>query len=310
MTLSRRTWLAASLAPLLRAGDEAAWINRLGGSVRRDASGAVIRINLGSTWINDTEMLDLLAFKKLVQLDLSHTRISDEGLLHLHPAAQIEDLNLLYTEQITDLGLNAIKGWRKLKALNVRGTRVADDTLAIVSQLTQLEALDLANTNVTDNGLENLAPLTHLRHLALGRTRVDESTLGMLRLLSTLESLDLSGPRGTVRNQRGRAGGALPDALVSAIAELKELRTLKLGHSEIDGMGLRKLAVLVKVEKLGLECCPRVNDAALKELADWKSLKYLDVQETKVTPGAVAALEAAHPGIQILSGPFEGIPTG
>jgi internalin A len=310
MTLSRRALLAASLVPLLRAGDETAWITRLGGSVRRDASGVVTAVNLGSTWINDAEMLDLLAFKKLVELDLSHTRISDEGLLRLHPAAQIEDLDLLYTEQITDLGMNAIKGWRKLKRLNVRGTRVADDTLAIVSQLTQLEALDIANTNVTDNGLENLAPLTHLKHLALGRIRVDESTLGMLRLLSTLESLDLSGPRGSVRNQRGRASGPLPDALVSAIADLRELRTLRLGHSEIDGMGLRKLAVLGKVEKLGLEGCSRIDDAALKELAAWKSLKYLDVEETKATPGAVAALEAAHPGIQILSGPFEASPTG
>ena len=76
---------------------------------------------------------------------------------------------------------------------------------------------------------------------------------------------------------------------------------LKLGHSEIDGAGLRKLAVLKKVEKLGLECCPRVDDAALRELAAWKTLKYLDVQETKTTPAGVAALEAELPGIQILS---------
>jgi hypothetical protein len=46
-----------------------------------------------------------------------------------------------------------------------------------------------------------------------------------------------------------------------------------------------------------------VNDDAMKELAAWKNLKYLDVQETKVTPTAVANLQAAKPGIQILSGP-------
>jgi hypothetical protein len=298
--IARRAFFAASLAPLLRASDDSGWISRLGGNVQRDANGDVMVVNLGGTWINDAEMLDLVAFKKIVRLDLSHTRISDEGLLRLAPAAQIEDLNLLYAEQITDLGMNAIKGWRRLKALNVRGTRIADDTLAIVSRLIQLEALDIANTNVSDAGLENLAPLTHLKHLALGRTRVDESTLAMLRLLSTLESLDLSGPRGSVRNQRGRSSGPLPDALVSAIADLKELRILKLGHSEIDRVGLRRLAVLEKAEKLGLECCPRVDDTTLRELAAWKSLKYLDVQETKVTPAGVAALQAARPGIQIL----------
>ena len=100
----------------------------------------------------------------------------------------------------------------------------------------------------------------------------------------------------------------MPVALVSSLAELKELRVIRLGHSEIDGMGLRKLAILSKVEKLGLECCPRIDDAALKELVAWKTLKYLDVQETKASPAGVAALAALVPGIQILSGPFQGNP--
>lgn len=302
MTWSRRTLLSASLARVLLAGGEAAWIARLGGAVERDAAGNVTAINLGDTWINDTDILDLLAFKKLARLDLSHTRISDEGLLRLKPARQIEDLNLLYAELITDLGMNAIKGWRQLKRLNVRGTRIANDTLAIVSELGQLESLDIANTRVTDSGLENLAALTRLKSLALGRSGISESAMGIVRLLSTLEWLDLSGP---ARNQRGRAGGAMQqDAVLSGIAALQGLRTLKLGHSDVDARGLRKLAVLERTEKLGLECCPRVNDEAMQELAAWKSLKYLDVQETKVTQAAVASLQAAKPGIQILCGPF------
>src|SRR5580704_2404571 len=108
MTLSRRTLLSASFSPLLLAGDESAWITRLGGAVQRDGAGNVTAINLGDTWVNDTDILDLLAFKRLQKLDLSHTRISDEGLLRLKPARQIEDLNLLYAELITDLGMNAI----------------------------------------------------------------------------------------------------------------------------------------------------------------------------------------------------------
>jgi len=306
MILSRRSWLSACLAPVLRAGDNADWIAGLKGSVQRDGAGAVIAINLGSTWVNDMEMLDLLAYRKLQRLDLSHTRISDEGLLRLKPASQIEDLNLLYAEQITDLGMNAIRNWRKLKKLNVRGTRIADETMQTAGELRQLEFLDVANTNITDSGLENLAPLTGIKHLALGRSRLSESAMGMLGVLSTLESLDLSGPRAVARNQRGRAGGPMPDSLIAAISALKELRALKLGYSEIDASGLRRLAVLERVEKLGLECCPRVDDGALKELAAWKSLKYLDVQETRATEAGIAVLRAARPGIQILSGPSSG----
>jgi len=307
MTLSRRMLLSASLAPLLRAGDETGWIARLGGSVQRDAAGSVTAINLGDTWVNDAEVLDLLRFSKLARLDLSHTRISDEGLLSLKPAGQIEDLNLLYAELITDLGMNAIKGWRRLKRLNVRGTRISDDTLLIVSELGQLESLDLANTRITDNGLESLASLTRLKHLVLGRAQISESAMEMLRVLSTLESLDLSGP---ARNQRGKASGAMQDSLVSAIAGLQELRVLKLGYSDIDARGLHSLAALEKVEKLGLECCPRVDDKGLGELAAWKSLKFLDIQETKVTQAGIAALQAARPGIRILSGPAGAAPSG
>ena len=194
------------------------WITRLGGAVQRDGAGDVTAINLGDTWVNDTDILDLLAFKKLQKLDLSHTRISDEGLLSLKPARQIEDLNLLYAELITDLGMNAVKGWRQLKRLNVRGTKIANDTLVIVGDLVHLESLDIANTRITDSGLENLAPLTRLKSLALGRSGISESAMGILRLLSTLEFLDLSGP--VVSQRRGRASGAMQDSMVSAITAL------------------------------------------------------------------------------------------
>ena len=127
MTLSRRLLISASLAPLLRAGEETAWIARLGGRVERDAAGSIVGIYLGDTFVNDEEILDLPAFRKLRRLDLSHIRVSDEGLLRLKPAAQIEDLSLLYAELITDLGMNAVKGWPRLKRLNVRGTRTGDD---------------------------------------------------------------------------------------------------------------------------------------------------------------------------------------
>src|SRR6185295_3067303 len=231
----------------------------------------------------------------LERLDLSHTRISDEGLLRLGPARNIRELDLFYAEQITDLGMNAIKGWRSLKKLDVRGTRVADDTLVIVGELRQIEWLEIANTSVTDAGLENLAPLTSLRHLGRGRSRVSDAAAGIIRLLSTLESIDLGGPRGTARNQRNRGIGPLPPALISALSELKELRVVKFGHSEADADALRKLADLPNVEKLGLEGCRAVDDKALEALAGWKRLQFLDVQETKVTESGVAKFRASRP---------------
>jgi hypothetical protein len=280
------------------------WVDGLGGRVDRDAAGEITGVHLRGTWVSDTELLDLARLPKLERVDLSHTRITDEGLLHLKPARQIKDLNLYYAEQVTDQGITAIRGWKNLKRLNLRGTRVSDGSLAIIGGLTQLEALDIAYTEFTDNGLDALVPLTQLKELAIGRSKLGKNALEVLRLLPTLESLDLGGPHPGAGGLRSKEGTPMPDDLPTAIATLKQLRTLRLSYSQIGADGLRILSTLERVEKLALEGSARVDDQALVELAKWKSLRYLDVQATKVTAQGVAGLEKAKPGIVVLSGPF------
>lgn len=281
------------------------WIAELGGKAEHDPTGNVVAANLRGSWINDAEMIGLARLPHLERLDLSHTRITDEGMLHLKTAPKITDLNLFYAELLTDQGLTAIREWKHLKRLNLRGTRISDGTLEIVSRLTGLEALDIANTQVTDNGLDRLITLTSLRELALGRGRLNENALEVLRMLPTLTHLDLSGARAAPPDmgRRRGAGGAMPESMVRAMAELKDLRVLRVGYSNISGDGLKILSALEKVEKLGLESCTRIDDEAAAELANWKSLRYVDLQETRVTPQGVEALRKAKPGLVILASP-------
>jgi internalin A len=301
--ISRRIAFFLLFAGQALCADRLDWVGGLGGRIERDAAGNVTGVHLGRTWVEDSELPDLAGLPKLARLDLSHTRITDEGLLYLKSATQIEDLNLYYAEQITDQGMNAIKGWKQLKGLNVRGTRISDGALAIIGTLTGLVSLDIADTQITDNGLDSLVSLTQLREFSLGRSKVGDNALEVLRLMTTLESLDLSGPRPGAGGKREKGGTPLAEAVPQAISALKELRVLKLAHSRITADGLRILSSLDRVEKLGLAGCGLVDDRALAELARWKSLKYLDVQATKVTPQGVAGLQNAKPGIVILSGP-------
>ena len=298
---SLRILVLLAVLPLF-AGSSPDWVEGIGGKVDRDPAGDVIGLRLRGTWVTDTELLDVARLPKLELLDLSHTRITDEGLLHLKPAKQIRDLNLYYAEQITDQGMAAIRDWKNLKHLNVRGTRVFDGTLAIVSGLTQLEALDIAYTQITDNGLDGLVPLTKLKELSIGRSKLNKNALEVLRLLPTLEYLDLGGPHPGSGGYRAKPGTPMPDDVPRAISELKQLRVLKMNYSEITADGLRILAALDQVEKLSLTGSSHVDDLAMAQLAHWKSLQYLDVQGTKVTTHGVAALEKAKPGIVILSG--------
>src|SRR5262249_2886257 len=260
-------------------------------------------VNLRGSWINDADMIELARLPDLERLDLSHTRISDEGMLNLKPAPKIKDLNLFYSEWITDQGLTAIKGWKHLTRLNVRGTRISDGRLEIVSHMPGLEALDVAHTEITDLGLDHLIALVNLKELSVGRGRLSEPGLVTLRVLPALTYLDLSGARPTPPDTPGaRTPAGMPDETVKALSELKELRVLHLGYSAITADGLRTLSALDKVEKLGLQGCSRVDDAALAELAKWHSLKYLDVQEDPVTEKGLAELRKAKPAIRILSG--------
>jgi internalin A len=302
----KRVLLLLSVAGLLCAADTTDWVVSMGGTAQRDAAGNVVALNFRGTWIDDVEMVDVARFAHLERLDLSHTRITDEGMLHLKSATGIRELNLYYAEQITDQGMTAIKNWKMLKRLNLRGTRIANGTLEIVGHMPQLEALDVANTQITDNGMDLLITLTHLQELALGRSRVGEGDLAFLRMLPTLTYLDLSGAR-PVPPDMGGAGrrapavAIMPQKTIQALAELKNLRVLKLGFSGISTSDLKALSTLENVEKLGLEECPRVDDSTLAELVNWKSLKYLDLQATKVTPNGVEALRKAKPGMVILT---------
>jgi Leucine-rich repeat (LRR) protein len=288
--------------------DSTDWIASLGGKVEKNSQGHIVAVNLRGTWVNDVELIDLARLPNLERLDLSHTRITDEGMRHLKTATSIRELKLYFAEQITDQGMTAIKDWKMLKRLDVRGTRISNGTLEILSHMSQLEALDIANTQVTDNGMDFLIALTGLKELALGRSRAGEADLSFLRMLPSLTYLDLSGARPLPPDMGGAKRRVPPPPVMSqktldALAELRNLRTLKLGYSGISSGDLKDLSTLQNVEKLGLEECSRVDDAAVALLAHWKSLKYVDLQATKITPEGVEMLRKARPGIQVLHTP-------
>jgi hypothetical protein len=94
----------------------------------------------------------------------------------------------------------------------------------------------------------------------------------------------------------------MPEETLKAFTELKSLRVLNLGFSQINVDGIRTLRSLEHVEKLGLQGCARIDDSALDELAKWKTLKYVDLQEDPVSEKALAALRHARPDIKTLSG--------
>jgi len=329
----RRHWgsaLPAVLYYLLRFGAPAPaadvktardvkWVEDTGGAVIRDAAGRITGVDLRGSWVTDTDLRELVRLPHLSYLDLSLTRITDQGMQELKNAPGIVDLNLYYAEYVTDEGLAAIKGWKKLKRLNVRGAKISDTTLEHISGIKTLESVNVGSAMVTDVGIERLASLPNLKELSIGGNELGDAGLHALRQIPGLTYLDLGGRQGTDSNIWSVN---MTDAGLDAVLTLKELRDLRLGCSGV-GVGtegirfatvssmnvsarwLERMKALPKLEKLKLQGCAKVDDEAIPVLAALPNLREVDLKGTAVTEQGIAALRAAKPKAQIYHGPWE-----
>jgi hypothetical protein len=287
-----KNWILIA-APVVLLAAAPHWIESLGGRVERDPQGRIVAASLRATWITDGDLVELAALPNLQRLNLSQTRITDQGLVYLKTAPALRDVNLAYAEKIGDPAHAVIRDWKHLQRLSLRGTVVADETAASAASLPKLEALDIADTIVGDVGFEALALAPKLKELAMGNIRISESGYQSLRQFTVLERLDLSGGR-------HRGFTTMKEDAVEAVASLKQLRVLKLGHVRFPAKSMPLLAALPNVERLGLEFCPEVADDAISHLASWKSLRWVDLHGTKVTAEGVASLRRQRPDCKIL----------
>lgn len=321
-TLRFTTFILCATSVLAATGKpgDTQWIADVGGSVLRDPQGRVTGVNLSGTWVEDTDLRHLAELPGLSTLDLSLTHITDQGMQELKPLSGIVDLNLYFAEYVTDEGLAAIKDWKRLRRLNVHGTKISDTALEHISGITSLESLNVGSTLMTDVGLERLTMLTHLKELTMGGNELGDAGLQALRQMPGLTFLDLSGRTGTDKNVWTVA---MSDSGLEAVLTLPELRELRFSCNAI-GVGIEgakfgeislltvtpkwieRMKSLRKLEKLKLQGCGRVSDDSVPALTAMPALREVDLQGTGVTEKGAAALRAAKPGIVMFYGPWDG----
>ena len=314
-------WFAASApaAEVIPTG-AAQWIAEAGGAVTRDAAGRITGADLRASWVTDTDLRKLMLLPDLAYLDLSLTRITDQGMQEIRNLPGIVELNLHFAEYVTDEGLAAIKGWKRLKRLNVHGTKISDTTLDHISGITTLESVNVGSAMITDVGLERLSALPNLKELTMGGNELGDAGLQALRQIPGLTYLDLSGRQGTDSNVWAIA---MSDSGLEAVLSLKELRELRFGctfvgvgmegarYATVSAMSvntrwLERMKSLGKLERLKLQGCNRVDDESLAVLASFPALRELDLKGTSVTEKGLAMFRAAKPKTVIYTGPWDG----
>ena len=312
-------WLGAPApAASIKGGADTQWIEEVGGTILKDPAGRITGDDLRASWVTDTDLRRLVQLPYLTRLDLSLTRITDQGMQELKSLPGIVDLNLNYAEYVTDEGLATIKGWRKLKRLNVHGAKFSDTTLEHIAGITTLESLNIGSGMVTDIGLERLTSLPNLKELTMGGNKLSDAGLQALRQMPGLTYLDLGGRQGTDANVWAIR---MSDVGLDAVLTLKNLRELDFACTSI-GVGiegarfadvsatsvttgwLEKMKALPKLERLKLQGCDRVSDDSIPALSAISGLRQVDLKGTAVSDKGIAALKAAKPGIQIYSGPW------
>jgi hypothetical protein len=128
----------------------------------------------GAECVTDAALVHLSEMDRLQHLNLSNTRIGDEGLEHLQALASLRSLDLRDT-LVTDHGLKSLRGLTTLQNLSLWGNHVTDAGLANLRGLTALEDLNLGSTRVTAASLDTLKDLTNLKHLDLRNSKVNDA---------------------------------------------------------------------------------------------------------------------------------------
>ncbi len=292
----------------------------LGGTIEKDAKGRATVVNLRSSWIEDSDLLELARLTTVSDLDLSETRITDIGFQALKTLPGVTRVNLYYTEQIGDGALAAMKGWKQLRSLNLRGTKVTDAGLVQLAGL-PIETIDVGYSLFTDNGFDALVNLQQLKRLAVGGNKITDTGLNSVRLLPNLIELDMSGSQRTdsgmwaatitdrsietidslqtieILNLRG---AKFTDPGFAKLSRLKSLKRIDLGETTLSEFGLAPLAKFPLLEHISLYNARKVTDGIVPVLAGLTNLRWVDLTGTGVTQKGLDAFKAAHPNCTVM----------
>ncbi len=214
--------------------------------------------------------------KPAIRVDLQGSEVTDAGLEHLKGLTELQTLDLWRTK-LTGAGLVHLRGLTKLQLLEMSETKVTDAGLEHLKALTRLEALSLGSTKVTDAGLEHLKGLTQLQSLNLFNTQVTDAGLERLKGLTQLQRLELGDTQVT-------------DAGLEHIKGLSQLQSLTIFSTQVTDKGLEHLQGLTQLQMLHL-ARTRVTDAGLGHLEGLTKLQTLYLGDTQVTGVGLRHLE-------------------
>lgn len=286
-------------------------------------------LDVSSSWVNDDGIRALPVLPNLEGIELRASRVTDAGVADLRRQPKLARLRV-GGGNVTVKGLAALAEFPALTEVSTGDADWGDAELAELAKVPRLERLTVfAGDRLSDDGLARLAKRDGLRRLHLELERFPLKGLATLRALPHLADLDLRS-RGVNDEVAGEVAGwarlrglnlgstpHLSDAGLWPLLKLKELdslglnwataitsrgmipvgkmthlRTLDLSGTKVGDDGLRNLAGLTGLRRLGLNVDrkPGISSAGLRHLGGMTELEHLDLFSTRVTDADVPFL--------------------
>lgn len=228
----------------------------------------------GSRLLTDDGVRLLARMPQLQRLDLSGTRVSDEGLDVLPNLPDLRHFELMWNRTVTDRGVAHLRHCDRLERVQMMGSNVGNGLIAALAGKPRLSALS-TGIAVDDEGLSLLRDLPHFARLhAVSQAAHDGEPVEGAQLL-------LDGP--------------FTDAGLGSLASLEGIAALDLfWHAQrITPAGFAHLAAMPHLQVLGAD--GRLgDDVALAHMGAMPRLKRLRIQEAIASDAGFEALSRSR----------------
>jgi len=230
--------------------------------------------------------------------------VTNRALAVLYTLPHLKKLDMSWVRIENIAAFMHIARITSLEKLEVRGTGISKDVLALVSNLPNLTMLNLTkcshikdvdldflantklrtlhlsgNRQITDEGVAHVARIATLEKLSLGKTNITDRAMVDVAKLVKLRVLDL------LDCDQITSGG------FAQLSTLTNLVRLFGNLMPMTDEALRHLACLSKLEKLNLSFCANVTDTGVSYIAaGMKSMTDLNLTGCDITDAAVLQL--------------------
>ncbi|WP_395739065.1 hypothetical protein [Prosthecobacter sp.] len=196
-------------------------------------------------------------------------------------------------EKFSEADFRTLGGFTTIKNLSISGKTITDETIGLLTGLTELEMLSTNGIQLTDAGYKHFAAFQKLKSLAFFHPAFRSkdftgSGLVELKKLPNLERLTFAG---------STTGDAAMEA-IGQLTQLKDFRTWHTAQTQAGNAALMKLTRLTglrmgqRLPEWGKDSPASFDESTMGVIAQMKTLESLELTEARLSAKIIPQLQA------------------